>query len=311
MRDLIRESAFGRILNLLSNSKALPHREQNNPAIVQQYMTISVTPSELSSREASDTALGDLADQEKGRDSQLVDWDENDPENPRNWSTPKKFFVTFQICLLTTSVYIGSAIYTAGLTGVMQQFQVSQTVALLGLTLFVVGYAVGPMILVSSLVMAVSLAPLRSFESFRSPPKSSTASKSIELSELSLINVIVTSLRNPLFWPQPNLHHHATTVRRPAVGRDLRGKHRDAARVPLHHRFRRESCPSDRWCDDCRHVSASEAGVWHCRLGRCRGLWSGIRTSSRWLCGREQGLDVDHLGAHVVIRYVRFVTSFP
>ncbi len=46
------------------------------------------------------------------------------------------------------SVYIGSAIYTAGLQGVMQQFGVSDVAALLGLTLFVLGYALGPMILV-------------------------------------------------------------------------------------------------------------------------------------------------------------------
>lgn len=31
-----------------------------------------------------------------------------------NWSTTKKVFVTFEICLLTFSVYIGSAIYSAG-----------------------------------------------------------------------------------------------------------------------------------------------------------------------------------------------------
>lgn len=69
-------------------------------------------------------------------------------QNPRNWSTAKKVFVTFQICFLTTSVYIGSAIYTAGLQGVVQQFGVSNEAAHLGLTLFVIGYALGPMILV-------------------------------------------------------------------------------------------------------------------------------------------------------------------
>lgn len=68
--------------------------------------------------------------------------------DPRNWSLGKKVFVTFQICLLTTSVYIGSAIYTAGLVDVTLDFGVSETVALLGLTLFVLGYALGPMVLV-------------------------------------------------------------------------------------------------------------------------------------------------------------------
>ena len=63
-----------------------------------------------------------------------------------NWSTFKKVFVTFQICLLTFSVYIGSAIYSAGTESVVMDFGVSQTKATLGLTLFVAGYGLGPMI---------------------------------------------------------------------------------------------------------------------------------------------------------------------
>ena len=67
-------------------------------------------------------------------------------QNPRSWSQAKKFFVTFEICLLTTSVYIGSSIFTAGIEDFMKEFQVSQVVATLGLTLFVAGYGLGPMI---------------------------------------------------------------------------------------------------------------------------------------------------------------------
>ena len=65
---------------------------------------------------------------------------------PLNWSLFKKVFVTFQICLLTFSVYIGSAIYSAGTETVVKDFGVSQTKATLGLTLFVAGYGLGPMI---------------------------------------------------------------------------------------------------------------------------------------------------------------------
>ncbi|KAJ0122364.1 benomyl/methotrexate resistance protein [Diaporthe amygdali] len=43
-------------------------------------------------------------------------------------------------------VYIGSAIYSAGTQDVMRVFGVSQVAATLGLTLFVAGYAVGPMV---------------------------------------------------------------------------------------------------------------------------------------------------------------------
>ncbi|CZT48181.1 related to FLR1-Putative H+ antiporter regulated by yAP-1 and involved in multidrug resistance [Rhynchosporium secalis] len=84
---------------------------------------------------------------EKGKDVHIVNWyGENDPENPLNWSTPKKFFVTAMICLLTFSVYIGSAIYSAGTMEITEVFGVSQVAATLGLTLFVAGYGLGPMI---------------------------------------------------------------------------------------------------------------------------------------------------------------------
>jgi DHA1 family multidrug resistance protein-like MFS transporter len=58
----------------------------------------------------------------------------------------KKFFVTFELCLLTFSVYIGSAIYSAGIEDVEQVFGVSQAAATLGLTMFVLGYGTGPLI---------------------------------------------------------------------------------------------------------------------------------------------------------------------
>ncbi|KZL78362.1 multidrug resistance protein [Colletotrichum incanum] len=102
----------------------------------------TVVPGEEDFDNSSSTSI----DAEKGRRNQIVEFLPNDPENPQNWPLVKKVFVTFQICLLTAGVYIGSAIYTAGLTDVMHVFGVSQVSALLGLTLFVAGYGLGPMI---------------------------------------------------------------------------------------------------------------------------------------------------------------------
>jgi DHA1 family multidrug resistance protein-like MFS transporter len=93
------------------------------------------------------TLSGQKVDVERGRDADIVDWyGPDDSENPQNWSTGKKVWVTFEICLLTFSVYIGSAIYTAGIEDVSAVFGVSRVAATLGLTLFVVGYGVGPML---------------------------------------------------------------------------------------------------------------------------------------------------------------------
>ncbi|KAF5314820.1 hypothetical protein D9619_007394 [Psilocybe cf. subviscida] len=77
----------------------------------------------------------------------LVDWyDENDQENPMNWSLRKRIFVLGLISFLTFSVYIGSAIYTPSIPGIIERFQVSQTTATLGLSLYVIGYGVGPLL---------------------------------------------------------------------------------------------------------------------------------------------------------------------
>ncbi|KAI9789149.1 MAG: hypothetical protein M1833_002766 [Piccolia ochrophora] len=148
MAGLVHDSVFGRLVHLASRGKIFPPAEQRDPSMLQRYAKpVSTSTSETSVGAARDVPEPKATDPEKGSDYQLVDWTENDPENPRNWSTAKKVFATFQICFLTTAVYIGSAIYTAGLQGVMLQFGVSNVAALLGLTLFVVGYALGPMIL--------------------------------------------------------------------------------------------------------------------------------------------------------------------
>lgn len=92
-------------------------------------------------------ASGVRVDPEKGKDVLIVSWfGDDDPENPMNWSLGKKVFVSFEICLLTTSIYIGSSIYTAGNETVEKTFGVSEVAATLGLTCFVAGYGLGPML---------------------------------------------------------------------------------------------------------------------------------------------------------------------
>ena len=77
----------------------------------------------------------------------VVDWyTTDDPANPQNWSFAKKAFVTFQICLYTMAVYMGSSIYTASESDIIEIFGVSQTVASLGLALYVLGYGTGPLV---------------------------------------------------------------------------------------------------------------------------------------------------------------------
>lgn len=71
-------------------------------------------------------------------DPNIVTWySEHDPANPQNWSITKKCIFTAQLSILTFSIYIGSAIYSVGYGSLIPEFGITQTVATLGLTLFV------------------------------------------------------------------------------------------------------------------------------------------------------------------------------
>ena len=168
--DIFRESTFGRIVRLVSGGKLFAYSEEADPSYLKKYQltdpdSLSLPdslhsddiklirrdggqegPTTTDNQENGQEDPTTIDNQENGTDHLLVDWAPNDQQNPRNWSTPKKFFVTFQICFLTTSVYIGSAIYTAGIESIVVDFHISPVKALLGLTLFVLGYALGPMV---------------------------------------------------------------------------------------------------------------------------------------------------------------------
>ena len=78
----------------------------------------------------------------------MVDWyGDNDPENPYNWSLTQKTVLLLMIMFLTTSIYVGSAIYTPGIDELMLRFNVTRTVATVPLCMFVIGYGIGPLFL--------------------------------------------------------------------------------------------------------------------------------------------------------------------
>ncbi|CCH61306.1 hypothetical protein TBLA_0E02520 [Henningerozyma blattae CBS 6284] len=78
----------------------------------------------------------------------LVDWHgPDDPENPLNWKPWKKGLIMFEVMLLTSINYMGSSIYTPGQEEIQREFHVGHVVATLNLSMYVLGYGIGPMIL--------------------------------------------------------------------------------------------------------------------------------------------------------------------
>ncbi|KAK9341808.1 hypothetical protein V1522DRAFT_418072 [Lipomyces starkeyi] len=162
MLDIIRASFGGEIIHLLSGGRLLQYPDQQPGFIVPSTFGVRVADdvAQLSSlgRNGPEAALKlaeDKLDFESDYSSSssaastlapsyIVDWyGTDDPENPRNWSDRKKLFVLAEICILTFSVYIGSAMYTPGVEQIMEEFHVGSVVALLPLAVYVAAYGIG------------------------------------------------------------------------------------------------------------------------------------------------------------------------
>src|SRR5271170_3676707 len=70
----------------------------------------------------------------------------DDPLNPLNWPVWRKIWATVLLSLTTFVVTFASSVFSSALKVVAIEFNVSDEVATLGTSLFVVGFAVGPLV---------------------------------------------------------------------------------------------------------------------------------------------------------------------
>lgn len=82
----------------------------------------------------------------KERDPNLIEFDgPNDPENPMNWSVKKKWVTTVALGFMTFCVTFASSVFSNATLDVAKLYNVSTEVSTLGTSLFVIGFAVGPL----------------------------------------------------------------------------------------------------------------------------------------------------------------------
>jgi len=114
----------------------LPYRTLTAEARMGEYLT--ETP----------TGLHPVQSNKTGRDEkyELVTFKEHDMDNPKNWSKPFKWWCTMTVAITCFSVAFNSAVVTSDMIGVSQTFHVSQEVSFLTISLFVMGFGVGPMV---------------------------------------------------------------------------------------------------------------------------------------------------------------------
>lgn len=79
-------------------------------------------------------------------DPYSVDFTPCDPFNPQDWTTTKKWTITFLTAFSTLAVAFVSSAFSGGLAYIIEEFGVSQELSILGISLFVVGFAIGPLL---------------------------------------------------------------------------------------------------------------------------------------------------------------------
>lgn len=128
MDILLRESSFGRLLNFVSNDRLFTHRD------------LDIAKHEESTSSSSSTCPGDAR-------HILVDFSgPDDPDMPRNWPTVAKTVVMVDVMLLNFSFYAASAVFTPSIPGIEEAFGATTAEGTLGLSLFVIAYGIGPLI---------------------------------------------------------------------------------------------------------------------------------------------------------------------
>jgi DHA1 family multidrug resistance protein-like MFS transporter len=136
---------------------ALPGEVNPTPARTASNSALSTMDNEKPRN--SNATLNDsnnvLSDIEKGQnsdapaqtkdDSHLVVFDgPNDPDNPKNWTTKRRWAITISMGLLVFTVTFASSIFSVNIRVVQEKFNVDLVTATLGVALFVLGFVFGP-----------------------------------------------------------------------------------------------------------------------------------------------------------------------
>ncbi|AQZ16227.1 TPO2 (YGR138C) and TPO3 (YPR156C) [Zygosaccharomyces parabailii] len=86
------------------------------------------------------------AEKEEDMSPHFVTFVTNDPENPHNWAPMWRWIYTVLLSTLVICVAYGSACVAGGLGTIQKKYHVGQEVAILSVSLMVIGFALGPLI---------------------------------------------------------------------------------------------------------------------------------------------------------------------
>ena len=119
-------------------------------------MSSNPSPDSFASGNTADPGVAprQIVQRADGTDVELVSFPPGDLANPRNWPTWRKWSIVVAITLIDLTVSFAASGFSPAEKKFAKDFGVSSEVATLGLSLCVLGFALGPM----------TLAPLSEYE---------------------------------------------------------------------------------------------------------------------------------------------------
>lgn len=137
-------------LNSESEGSVTVGNDNNYFLMYQNNLNYYLRQDNLSLRDSDDTTLDpislheinnnhshNLSRQESKRT--YIDFVHGDPENPLNFSTARKWFITILAVMMTILVTVGAGAYSLVMPDLVREFGVSPEVATLGISLYPLG----------------------------------------------------------------------------------------------------------------------------------------------------------------------------
>ena len=149
MFEALHDTPAGQLLRAVGFAASLPYLEESAGFAAPSFTTASeerLAVGRQNSRISGTVKASDQTEKQNPEAAVVTWYGTDDKENPRNWSSGKKAWIMVVISLYTFVVYCTASIITPTVESVMQRYRISAEVAALGLSLYVFGYAIGPMI---------------------------------------------------------------------------------------------------------------------------------------------------------------------
>ncbi|KAK2596116.1 hypothetical protein QQS21_006463 [Conoideocrella luteorostrata] len=145
MADIFRDSIAGQVVRVFLKGR-LCYADERAGFQVPTFEETPIKSATLGSTSSIDDGEAGEAGEARMDKIPIVGWyGSDDQDNPQNWSSKKKVFVSGLITLLTFSVYVGSSIITPANAAIMEIYGVSTQLVSLSLSMYVLGYGIGPL----------------------------------------------------------------------------------------------------------------------------------------------------------------------